>query len=363
MNRRAVAINFNEELENKNTISADEESEDEAIAIPQEDDDVRPLGEELTAIEEVEEKEEVVIPENLVWTYLRTMGRTPLLTPEKELALLKEVAATRKIMKRFSKKKERLTLKEKRKLYNAKKNYAKAKSEIVTANLRLVVSIARKYQNRGLHLLDLIQEGNIGAMRAVDKFDHTKGFKFSTYATWWIRQGITRAIFEQARTIRLPVHITELINKIGNFTKDFTQKKGRKPTPEEIAEVIGISIDKVNKILKAIPEPVSLERPIAQEEKSEKTLKEFLQDTEKLTPHDEMEKKDLSELVNKVLSTLTPREEKILKMRFGIGGDEHTLEETGNDLKLTRERIRQIEIKALRKLRHLKRSEVLRNYA
>lgn len=363
MSRRAVAINFDEELENKNTISADEESEDETIAIPQEDEDVSPLGEELAAIEEVEEKEEVVIPENLVWTYLRTMGRTPLLTPEKELALLKEVAASRKIMKRFSKKKVRLTLKEKRTLYNAKKAYAKAKSDIVTANLRLVVSIARRYQNRGLHLLDLIQEGNIGAMRAVDKFDHTKGFKFSTYATWWIRQGITRAIFEQARTIRLPVHITELINKIGNFTKDFTQKKGRKPTPEEIAEVIGISIDKVNKILKAIPEPVSLERPIAQEEKSEKTLKEFLQDTEKLTPHDEMEKKDLSELVNKVLSTLTPREEKILKMRFGIGGDEHTLEETGNDLKLTRERIRQIEIKALRKLRHLKRSEVLRNYA
>lgn len=363
MSRRAVAINFDEELENKNTISADEESEDETIAIPQEDEDVSPLGEELAAIEEVEEKEEVVIPENLVWTYLRTMGRTPLLTPEKELALLKEVAAARKIMKRFSKKKVRLTLKEKRILYNAKKAYAKAKSDIVTANLRLVVSIARRYQNRGLHLLDLIQEGNIGAMRAVDKFDHTKGFKFSTYATWWIRQGITRAIFEQARTIRLPVHITELINKIGNFTKDFTQKKGRKPTPEEIAEVIGISIDKVNKILKAIPEPVSLERPIAQEEKSEKTLKEFLQDTEKLTPHDEMEKKDLSELVNKVLSTLTPREEKILKMRFGIGGDEHTLEETGNDLKLTRERIRQIEIKALRKLRHLKRSEVLRNYA
>ncbi|MFZ3065627.1 MAG: sigma-70 family RNA polymerase sigma factor [Nitrospirota bacterium] len=363
MSRRAVAINFDEELENKNRISADEESEDETIAIPQEDEEVHPLGEELAAIEEVEEKEEVVIPENLVWTYLRTMGRTPLLTPEKELALLKEVAAARKIMKRFSKKKVRLTLKEKRILYNAKKAYAKAKSDIVTANLRLVVSIARRYQNRGLHLLDLIQEGNIGAMRAVDKFDHTKGFKFSTYATWWIRQGITRAIFEQARTIRLPVHITELINKIGNFTKDFTQKKGRKPTPEEIAEVIGISIDKVNKILKAIPEPVSLERPIAQEEKSEKTLKEFLQDTEKLTPHDEMEKKDLSELVNKVLSTLTPREEKILKMRFGIGGDEHTLEETGNDLKLTRERIRQIEIKALRKLRHLKRSEVLRNYA
>lgn len=363
MSRRAVAINFDEELENKNTISADEESEDETIAIPHEDEEVRPLGEELAAIEEAEEKEEVVIPENLVWTYLRTMGRTPLLTPEKELALLKEVAAAKKIMKRFSKKKGRLTPKEKRTLYNAKKAYAKAKSDIVTANLRLVVSIARKYQNRGLHLLDLIQEGNIGAMRAVDKFDHTKGFKFSTYATWWIRQGITRAIFEQARTIRLPVHITELINKIGNFTKDFTQKKGRKPTPEEIAEVIGISIDKVNKILKAIPEPVSLERPITQEEKSEKTLKEFLQDTEKLTPHDEMEKKDLSELVNKVLSTLTPREEKILKMRFGIGGDEHTLEETGNDLKLTRERIRQIEIKALRKLRHLKRSEVLRNYA
>jgi len=363
MKRKTGTALLDEEMENKDTIVSEEELEGEISALPDEEEEVRPLVEELEAIEEEKEKEEVVIPENLVWTYLRSMGKTPLLAPAKEIELLKEVAVKKRIIERLSKKRAKLNPKEKRTLYKAKKDYERAKSDIVTANLRLVVSIARRYQNRGLHLLDLIQEGNIGAMRAVDKFDHTKGFKFSTYATWWIRQGITRAIFEQSRTIRLPVHITELINKIGNFTKNFTQKKGRKPTPEEIADVIGISIDKVNRILKAIPEPISLERPIAQEEKSEKTLKEFLQDTEKLTPHDEMEKKDLSEIVNKVLSTLTPREEKILKMRFGIGGDEHTLEETGNDLKLTRERIRQIEIKALRKLRHLKRSEILRSYA
>lgn len=363
MSRRPATVNFDEELENKNTMVLEEETED-IISIPPseaEEEGPAPTIEELVEIE-VEEKAADVIPENLVWTYLRSMGKIPLLTLEKEVELLTVVAKTNRTMKRLSKKR-RLTIKEKRALNEAKQKYAKAKDDIVSANLRLVVSIARKYSNRGMALLDLIQEGNIGLMRAVDKFDLKKGFRFSTYATWWIRQGITRAIFEQARTIRLPVHITELINKINTFTKTFTQNKGRKPTPEEISREIGISIEKVNGILKAIPQPISLEKPITAEEKEEKTLKEFLKDTDKLTPHDQMERKDLSNLVKRVLSTLTPREEKILKMRFGIEGNEHTLEETGKNLNLTRERIRQIEIKALRKLRHPRRSELLKNYS
>ena len=268
-----------------------------------------------------------------VKVYLKEIGRVPLLTTEEEIDLAIRIA----------------------------NGDEKAKQKLAESNLRLVVSIAKRYVGRGMQFLDLIQEGNLGLIKAVDKFDFTKGYKFSTYATWWIRQAITRAIADQARTIRIPVHMVETINKVKKTNSQLLHENGRDPTPEEIAERLGIPADKVREILRVAQEPVSLETPIGEEEDSH--LGDFIPDDDALAPADAASMMLLKEQLNDVLKTLTPREAKVLSLRFGLeDGHPRTLEEVGKEFNVTRERIRQIEAKALRKLRHPSRSKKLKDF-
>ena len=310
--------------------------------LPPLDDDALPALEELQEIEEVTEEEIAADTDALADTfstddpvrmYLKEIGKVPLLTPEEEQDLARRMAD----------------------------GDEEAKRRMAEANLRLVVSIAKRYVGRGMQFLDLIQEGNLGLMKAVEKFDYTKGFKFSTYATWWIRQAITRAIADQARTIRIPVHMVETINKQVRATRQLLQKLGREPTPEEIAEHLGCSVERVREIQKIAQDPVSLETPIGEEEDSH--LGDFIEDNTALSPSDVAESNMLKEQLVQVLNTLTPREEKVLRLRYGLD-DSHprTLEEVGKEFNVTRERIRQIEAKALRKLRHPNRLKKLKDF-
>ena len=302
-------------------------------------------GEEEPDVEDLKEVEDLKLDEitetsyeginvdDPVRMYLREIGRIPLLTFDQELDLAKRIL----------------------------KGDEEAKKELAESNLRLVVSIAKKYVGRGMLFLDLIQEGNMGLIKAVEKFDYTKGFKFSTYATWWIRQAITRAIADQARTIRIPVHMVETINKLIRTSRHLLQQLGREPTPEEIAAEMEIPVEKVMEIQKIAQDPVSLETPIGEEDDSH--LGDFIQDDESPAPHDSAAYTLLKEQLEEVMNTLTPREAKVLKLRFGLeDGKARTLEEVGREFEVTRERIRQIEAKALRKLRHPSRSKKLRDY-
>ena len=302
---------------------------------PSEFDDIEIEVEQLESAEDMEKmlQQEGLAIDDPVRMYLKEIGKVPLLEADRELYLAEGMA----------------------------KGDEKAKDELVEANLRLVVSIAKRYVGKGMFFLDLIQEGNLGLMKAVEKFDYTKGFRFSTYATWWIRQAITRAIADQARTIRIPVHMVETINRVLRTSHAMVQKLGREPTTKEIADELHIEESKVEEVLKIAQEPVSLETPIGEEEDSH--LGDFIQDDEASQPSEEATYTLLREQLEEVLSTLTPREEQVLRMRFGlVDGKPHTLEEVGKQFDVTRERIRQIESKALRKLRHPSRSKKLRDF-
>ena len=316
-----------------------DEFEKGGIDLLPDDFDEEPNIEDLKEVEELKLDEitdtsyEGISVDDPVRMYLREIGKIPLLTFDEELNLAKRIL----------------------------EGDEEAKQKLAESNLRLVVSIAKKYVGRGMLFLDLIQEGNMGLIKAVEKFDYTKGFKFSTYATWWIRQAITRAIADQARTIRIPVHMVETINKLIRTSRNLLQQMGREPTPEEIAKEMEIPVEKVVEIQKIAQDPVSLETPIGEEEDSH--LGDFIQDEDSPAPHDAASYTLLKEQLEEVMNTLTPREAKVLKLRFGLeDGKSRTLEEVGKEFNVTRERIRQIEAKALRKLRHPSRSKKLRDY-
>lgn len=330
------------ELENTNPEQIDkvfDAFEEMGVSLLNDDFEEEPDVEDLKEVEELKLDEitdtsfEGISVDDPVRMYLREIGKIPLLSYEKELELAKRIL----------------------------ENDEEAKQELAEANLRLVVSIAKKYVGRGMLFLDLIQEGNMGLIKAVEKFDYTKGFKFSTYATWWIRQAITRAIADQARTIRIPVHMVETINRLIRTSRHLLQQLGREPTPEEIAKEMEMSVEKVMEIQKIAQDPVSLETPIGEEDDSH--LGDFIQDEDSPAPHDAASYTLLREQLEEVMNTLTPREAKVLKLRFGLeDGKARTLEEVGKEFDVTRERIRQIEAKALRKLRHPSRSKKLRDY-
>ncbi len=336
--------------------------------IPELPDDAEPT---LEAIEEVAE-EEIVDPNAMVDSfgtddpvrmYLKEIGKVNLLTSEEEVALAQEMVAGGEAARQLAELEKAGGLSEetRRELERLVRKGESAKQRLAEANLRLVVSIAKRYVGRGMQFLDLIQEGNLGLIKAVEKFDFTKGFKFSTYATWWIRQAITRAIADQARTIRIPVHMVETINKVIRVQRQLLQELGHDPTPEETAREMGMPVERVREILKIAQEPVSLETPIGEEEDSH--LGDFIPDEDASEPAEAASFTLLKEQLVEVLSTLTPREEKVLKLRFGIeDGRTRTLEEVGKEFNVTRERIRQIEAKALRKLRHPSRSKKLRDF-
>ena len=332
-----VIDKFYETLE-QNNIDIDIASTD---VLPPIDDDILPEVEDIADIEEVTEEEisrtddlaDSFSTDDPVRMYLKEIGKVPLLTPDEEVALAERMAD----------------------------GDEEAKKRMTEANLRLVVSIAKRYVGRGMLFLDLIQEGNLGLIKAVEKFDHTKGYKFSTYATWWIRQAITRAIADQARTIRIPVHMVETIHKVSRYSRQLLQEYGREATAEEIGEKMGMSAEKVREIMKIAQDPVSLETPIGEEEDSH--LGDFIQDEDTPAPADAASQTILREVIERELHTLTPREEHVIKLRFGLyDGRTRTLEEVGKEFDITRERIRQIEAKALRKLRHPSRARHLKGF-
>ncbi len=344
------------------------------LLLPELNDDGEPAAEEIADVEE----EELVDPNSLVSNfsiddpvrmYLKEIGKVPLLNPDEEIVLAQAMSAGAEAKahldeleaQRKAGETPEITPEEEAALRKTYKKGESAKQKLAEANLRLVVSIAKRYVGRGMLFLDLIQEGNLGLIKAVEKFDYTKGYKFSTYATWWIRQAITRAIADQARTIRIPVHMVETINKVIRVSRQLLQELGHDPSPNEIAAEMNMPVDKVREILKIAQEPVSLETPIGEEEDSH--LGDFIPDEGASEPSEAASFTLLKEQLMDVLSTLTPREEKVLKLRFGIeDGRTRTLEEVGKEFNVTRERIRQIEAKALRKLRHPSRSKKLKDF-
>ena len=328
---------------------------------------VEDLDKELEEIEvSKEELEDLSVPEGIniddhVKMYLKEIGKVNLLTPEEELSLAKRMADGETAKEQLEEIGEEIDEDTKKQIDLLIADGEKAKKSLAEANLRLVVSIAKRYVGRGMLFLDLIQEGNLGLIKAVDKFDYTKGYKFSTYATWWIRQAITRAIAEQARTIRIPVHMVETINKLVRVSRQLVQELGREPTPEELAKELNMPVDKVREISKISQEPVSLETPIGEEEDSH--LGDFIPDEDAPAPSEAASFVLLKEQLGAVLETLSEREAKVLRLRFGLDdGRARTLEEVGKEFDVTRERIRQIEAKALRKLRHPSRSKKLKDF-
>ena len=311
---------------------------DDVLEIIGKVDELEPTSEQLSQEEEADKVDTDAISEGLALTdpvrmYLKEIGRVPLLTQEEEQALAQRI----------------------------EEGDDAAKNQMIEANLRLVVAVAKRYVGRGMHFLDLIQEGNMGLLKAVEKFDYRKGYKFSTYATWWIRQSITRAIADQARTIRIPVHMVETINKVARASHQLVQELGREPNAREIADYLDLPLSKVEEIMKLSQEPISLETPVGEEDDSH--LGDFIQDSEVSEPMEAATANSLREQLEKALAMLTPREEKVLRLRFGFeDGKTHTLEEVGKEFNVTRERVRQIESKALRRLRHPSKSKALRDF-